>query len=375
MRDSPQIRAFGNRLPDSIPTLGNHPEPNLKQEYCSGRCRCAYSRPVKLLVTGTGGGAGQAVLKSLQHSGYEVIAADGDVLGTGLYTTGHGCIIPYASNPRFIDRLLEICTAEKVRIVYPGLDAELPVLTRHREAFSKIGTTVMVSDESVIRIADDKHLTAEFLLRNGFPAPKTVPLYDAVPGTISFPVVLKPKVGGARSKGVRLVRTAADFPSACADLDPAGYVVQEFIDGPEYTCGALTLGGKCHGVAVLRRVLRDGDTYKAFVETQTGLEPFVQRVAEALQPFGTCNFQLRVRDGIPYIFEINARSSGTTHCRTLAGFNEPRMIADFLIKGITPAFSLRPITILRYWKELVVENELVEQVKKDGTIHSRAELL
>lgn len=193
-------------------------------------------------------------------------------------------------------------------------------------------------------------------------------LSDATADALSFPVVLKPKVGGARSHGVRVAKTAASFASASAGLDPAGYVAQEWIDGPEYTCGALCLGGKCHGVAVLRRVLRDGDTYKAFVETNTGLESFVQRVAETLQPFGSCNFQLRVRDGIPYIFEINARSSGTTHCRALAGFNEPRMIAEFLLQGSVPQPSIRPITVLRYWKELVVENDRVEQATREQRV-------
>ncbi len=334
--------------------------------------RWCYPVSVKLLVTGTGGGAGQAVLKSLQNTGYEVIATDGEALGTGLYTTGRGYLIPYASDPGFVDRLLEICAAESVRLVFPGLDAELPVLSRHREAFLRIGTTVVVSDEPVIRLCDDKDLTAQFLSQNGFPAPFTSVLAQCTPETLGFPVILKPKVGGARSKGVRLVRTRPDFAAACSGLDPTGYVVQEWIDGPEYTCGALCLAGKCHGVAVLRRILRDGDTYKAFVETDTGLEGFVARVAEALQPYGSCNFQLRIRDGVPYVFEINARCSGTTHCRTLAGFNEPRMIADFVLHGTPPAFSIRAVSVLRYWKELVVENTLVDEVRTHRTVHGIA---
>lgn len=63
---------------------------------------------MSILVTGTGGGAGQSVLKSLQHTDYRVIAADGEVLGTGLYTTGKGYVIPYANSPVFWDERLEI---------------------------------------------------------------------------------------------------------------------------------------------------------------------------------------------------------------------------------------------------------------------------
>ena len=72
-----------------------------------------------------------------------------------------------------------------------------------------------------------------------------------------------------------------------------------------------------------------------------------------------------MRDGIPYVFEINARCSGTTASRTLCGFNEPKMIADFLLKGIEPVFEIKEKTILRYWKELVVDNENVEQLRGD----------
>jgi carbamoyl-phosphate synthase large subunit len=127
----------------------------------------------------------------------------------------------------------------------------------------------------------------------------------------------------------------------------------------------VTLDGHCKGAIILRRTLRDGDTYKAFVERNTMLEEFVFTVANSLKPFGPCNFQLRLRDGVPYIFEFNGRFSGTTYCRALAGFNEPKMIADVLLKGVPLSFRVRPMTVLRYWKELAVENEIVAACEAD----------
>jgi carbamoyl-phosphate synthase large subunit len=327
---------------------------------------------MSILVTGTGGGAGQSVLKSLQHTDHRVIAADGEVLGTGLYTTGKGYVIPYASSPQFVPRLLEICRAESVKLVFAGLDAELPILSAQREAFAAAGVTVVVSEPRVIGICDDKLKTADFLREQGFPFPQTWTLADFPGDAVPFPLIIKPKEGGARSKGVRVVKTDADLAKARAELDGSAYVAQELIDGPEYTCGTLTLDGVCRGAITLRRILRDGDTYKAFVERDAMLEAFVTRVANALQPFGPCNFQLRVRDGVPYLFEFNGRCSGTTYCRTLAGFNEPKMIADFVLRSEEPSFAIRPITVLRYWKELVVENDLVEECKRDGVVSERS---
>ena len=118
----------------------------------------------------------------------------------------------------------------------------------------------------------------------------------------------------------------------------------------------------------MRRMLRDGDTYKAFVENNPRLNTYVKTVAETLKPFGACNFQLRMKGNEPFIFEINARHSGTTHSRTLAGFNEPLMVADYLLRAREPKFSIREISIFRYWQELPVENSRIVALQETGVI-------
>ena len=120
----------------------------------------------------------------------------------------------------------------------------------------------------------------------------------------------------------------------------------------------------------MRRILRDGDTYKVFVEGESYISDYVRQVAETLKPFGACNFQLRVKNGKPLIFEINARHSGTTHCRALAGFNEPLLVSNYLLHGEVPKFQIRPISILRYWQELVVENDAVTRLVGCGYIEN-----
>ena len=119
----------------------------------------------------------------------------------------------------------------------------------------------------------------------------------------------------------------------------------------------------------MKRILRDGDTYKAFVCKNEKLTEFVKSAAEKLKPFGACNFQLRLKeDGTPYIFEINARCSGTTQCRTLAGFNEPLMAASWLLEGKKLDYEIKDIAILRYWNELVVMPESIAAVKNTGCL-------
>jgi len=107
---------------------------------------------------------------------------------------------------------------------------------------------------------------------------------------------------------------------------------------------------------VMRRDLRDGNTYRAYVDTYPELNHQVHRLAEALGAYGPANFQFRVdRSGSAKVFEINARFSGTTPLRMRAGFNEVEMVIRRIVRGepiSQPEVS--PMTIVRYLTETVI---------------------
>ncbi len=112
----------------------------------------------------------------------------------------------------------------------------------------------------------------------------------------------------------------------------------------------------------MTRQLRCGDTYKAFVVQDEKIQDYLQEVIQVLNPWGPCNVQLRLKDGVPYIFEFNARCSGTTASRALAGFNEPLMVCDYL-QGENIVFNIKEMAILRYWSELTVSYNQIEEMK------------
>lgn len=326
-----------------------------------------------IAVTGIGGGAGQSVVKALQNTAYRIVGLDGDPLGAGLYAVPSAYQIPYAKHADFIPALLDICAREKVAMLFPGLDAELPVLAANVDKFAAIGTRVIVSSPDVVEIADNKLQTFETLRAANISIPETIDLSTtATPRELPLPVpfILKPRSGGARSKSVYLIKEERQFLALRDNptVDMTQFVAQAYIEGDEYTCGTVTLNGKHAGTIVMRRILRDGDTYKCFTVSDSRIEEEVAKVVAAVQPNGPLNVQLRVQNGVPYIFELNARCSGTTGARALAGFNEPQMIADFFLKGQAPSFSVKPISILRYWKELVVENDAISHLRETGHI-------
>ena len=326
-----------------------------------------------ILVTGVGGGVGQSVIKALQGGPYGVVGMDSEPLAAGLHAVRRAYTGFYASDPRFIERLLEVCHHERCALVFPGHDVELLPLSTQSGRLRAAGVIPVVSAPDIVRVCDDKLATQDFLRAHGFPTIATKPLCEVA--TFPGPVVLKPQRGGARSRGTYVVRTVHEWDLYRPLVDPENCVVQEYIEGDEYTCGSVTLDGCCTGVIVMRRMLRDGDTYKAFVERNPRLEASVRDIVTALQPFGGCNLQLRVRGSEPFVFEINARCSGTTAARALAGFNEPAMIAGWLLDRKPPSHTIRPITVLRYWQELVVEPARIEELRMTGTLAGDGALL
>lgn len=292
-----------------------------------------------------------------------MVGLDGDHLAAGLYAVPSGYLIPYAQDEDYIPKLRDILVREECQLMFPGLDAELPKLSMNKSRIEEeSGCRVIISSPEVIQIADDKLLTARFLADNGFPTLSTAVLSDVLNNDIDmpYPFIIKPRIGGARSLNVYKITETRDLDRILPDIDPANFVAQEHVDGDEYTCGTISFHGKCFGVIAMNRILRHGDTYKCFVEFNPSLEDMLFRIVEILQPFGPLNIQLRIRDNVPYIFEFNARCSGTTAARALSGFNEPKLVADYLLHHIEPTIDIKKTVILRYWNELVVTADDVE---------------
>jgi carbamoyl-phosphate synthase large subunit len=325
---------------------------------------------MSVAVTAVGGIVGQSVIKALHNTDYSAVGINSEVLGAGLFATKKSYIGLNATDPKFIDRLIEICNESQCKIVFSGLDAELIHLSNNKDRFAKNGILAVVSEPEIVKLCGDKQKTIEFLKSNHFPAPETFSLRN-YSYQLDFPVILKPKTGGQASQGLILAKNLADFEKSVGSLDLDNYVVQEFIEGDEYTCGTVSFENHCVGAILMKRELRFGNTYKAFVVKDEKLTNFVKNVVDVLKPFGPCNVQLRLKNDTPYVFEFNARCSGTTAMRALAGFNEPRMVCDFILKGIRkPCFDIKEVVILRYWNEVVVDYHKIRKMECDGFIEN-----
>ena len=126
----------------------------------------------------------------------------------------------------------------------------------------------------------------------------------------------------------------------------------------EYTASALVFDGICDASIVMRRELRDGNTYRVYVKQYRKLNQKIRLLGEALKPYGSVNFQFRLDGSQMKVFEINSRFSGTTPLRAHAGFNEVELCLRRILWNepiVQP--QIEKMTMLRHWSETIIKND------------------
>lgn len=318
----------------------------------------------RVFLTGAGSLLGQGIIKSLRASDrrYTIISGDPDPKAVGLHWSDGAHLLPWANDPEYLQKLAPILEREKPDIVLIGSDIELPLFAHNRRWIEDtFHTKVLVSDPRVVAIADDKWLTFQFLEQHGLSRPRSAlatepEALESLLQETGFPLVVKPRVG-ARSRGLDIVKTSQELKHK-VENDPAHWIIQECVgrEDTEYTTGLLYFDQDVRALVTLRRDLRDGNTYRAYVETESPHQDYLRAVTSALKPYGPVNLQFRLDHGVPKIFEINARFSGTTPLRALAGFNEVEAAIEHLLEGTAiPEANLRPAVILRHFSDTVVD--------------------
>lgn len=342
--------------------------------------------PLTVLVTAAGSSIGQGIIKSIKQSTLQtrLITCDANPHAAGLFRGDVGYLVPLGRSPDFIDAIVKICKAEDVQAVCVGTDYELLPFAENRERIEReTGAKVIVSAPETIRVADDKWLTNRFFEERGLPfIPSVLPEHaDDLAHAEGFPLILKPRIGDS-SKHTWVVTTRDELQERLASLanlesnafltTSSGFVVQKYMgsEGTEYTSSTVTLHGRSHGVISMRREMRfGGHTTKAFIDRYPEIDSAILRVAEALGPLGPCNFQSRLHDGIPYVFEINCRFSGTTATCAIAGFNQVEACLRSIVLGEDVGqLSFTPGIMVRYFNELFVPLDEIETVTRTGVV-------
>ena len=330
----------------------------------------------RVLVTAVGGNIGQGVVKALRSASrqYFIAGTDMEPRSAGFSFVDGAYVVPAAGAPGMTSALTAILQAQRIEAIYVCSPQELAFFSSARSELERAtGTRVLVNPEAVIRIGQDKFATARFLETNGFPFPETAlagdgPAVEALIERYGLPVVANPR-NGWTSVNVFTIRSRTEL-DAVRTLVP-DLVVQRYLpdEAGEYTAGVVgSAAERRFARIVLRRDLAQGTTYRTELVQDDAIGARVVAMAQALGVEGVCNFQFRLVDGQPVVFEINPRFSGTSGIRYLYGFNDPEMVfAHACLRQPIAQPVLRPGLVMRYWNEVHVPGAGFQSVR-DGAM-------
>jgi carbamoyl-phosphate synthase large subunit len=346
---------------------------------CSGP---RLNRSETVLVTASGSVVGQGIIKCLKLANangggmtYRIVATDASPLAAGLYRGDSGVLVPPASDPGYVNSIVDICRRENIRAVFVGSDEELYPLSMAKKMIeSESGAKVIVNPVKVLDTCCDKWATYVFLKENGLPtAESAIPeaeesFYDIV----KFPVIVKPR-GGHGSIDVHLAHTMEEAENAKAQIERSGGrpMVQEYLgdDANEYSTGVtISSDGKSVLSSIaMRRTLKGGQTYKAFIDDFDEVRESAEEAILKLGASGPVNVQSRIADGVPKVFEINPRLSASCPMRAVAGVNEPDILyRNFVLGEAIEVRKYQKLVSMRYWNEVYVRPSTFERTEKEG---------
>jgi carbamoyl-phosphate synthase large subunit len=316
-----------------------------------------------IVITGSGTVTCQSVIKALRSQDeipVRVVTVDAAADVAGRYFSDEFELVPSASDPHYVDRLLEICRKYSADLLIPIVDYEFAPVSARRGEFAEIGCHAAISPLKVIEIANDKIQTHEFLEAHGFQSPRTWSAAEALDDVdqLPFPVFLKPALDGRSSIDCHVVTTADELKRLTARIPSA--MVQELIQAPEYTADVLAdSNSRVVGMVVRSRIqTKGGVSYKGQTVSDPEFEREVCRVVDCLGLEGPANIQAFRTDSTVVFIEVNPRFSGGFALSLASGFNSPLLLLKLAL-GQPVELNQRfksGVTMLRYWNEVFVDS-------------------
>lgn len=255
----------------------------------------------------------QAALLELGMHG-KVLAADLTAAASGWHAADHGAFAPRFATGQFIDQMLALCEREKISLLVPTIDTELPLYSYAKDKFASIGTTVAVSGPSAVLTCEDKKNTHQWLRELGMPVPRQgsiSEILDAPTGEWPTPLIVKP-ARGSSSINMRRIHQIENLRGL---QHPEIMVAETIAPGDEYTIDVYIdkEGEPRCAVPRMRLETRSGEVSKGMTVREPKLQQMAMEIASALpDAFGVINIQVFYdrESGELNVIEINPRFGG-----------------------------------------------------------------
>lgn len=300
----------------------------------------------------------QDVLSSGPHHGRVFVADAGDISPT-IHVADGAVTVPMVTDPGYADAILTACATHDIRAVLPVSDLDPVILAELAPRLAETGTTVFLPTPQVALGCQDKWDCHLMLTEAGLPSPPTWLAAETDPADMTFPIMLKPRMGFA----ARHIYRAEDAEELAfyEKRSPLESVYQQALDGTEFSIDCLgSLDGRALG-AIPRAMLqaKGGEQHKGETLDDPQLVDLAVRTIEKLGLVGPSTIQcFRKGSEIQGITDINTRFGGGFPLPLAAGGRYPELIVR-MAAGEQPESRVgkhTPGVILsRFLSEIILE--------------------
>jgi carbamoyl-phosphate synthase large subunit len=271
------------------------------------------------------------LLRAFRHAyevldlGGKIIALDIDPLAPALRVADKVFIVPRLTSEKYIPELVGICTREKVDLLFPLIDPDIPVLAAHRASIEAAGTKLAVVSAEAAAICGDKWETKKFFRRLGLATSEGWLPEEMDFSRAEYPLFIKPRGGSAATNTFKVETPAQLRFFADYIREP---MVEAFLPGVEITNDVICdLSGEVLGVISRQRIeVRWGEVAKGVTVDVPAIREACISIARGLPAVGPITVQCIMKNGEPHFTEINARLGGGVPLGIAAGADSPRWL-------------------------------------------------
>ena len=263
--------------------------------------------------------------------------------------------VPEVAHPLYVERLLDLCLQQDVRVLVPHLDIDLDHLAPQLGQFAQVGTVVVCPPPDLVELCRDKARFEAFARQERLPCPRSYPA-DALREEL-FPLFAKRRRGSA-SVGAGVCRSLAEARAAL-EREPE-LLFQEWMADREASVDAyIASGGRCTvRVPRWRDKVTGGEAVRSHTFRCAAVCGLADRTLAALARAGLrgpLNIQIFAGEA-PTLIEVNTRLGSASLLSNLA--TGGRFYAAVLQEACGDASEGDPddyqegLGMYRYWGEV-----------------------
>ncbi|TFG18876.1 MAG: ATP-grasp domain-containing protein, partial [Promethearchaeota archaeon] len=292
-----------------------------------------------------------------------LVGVDVNPLSPGFSLVDKSYVIPPFNKPElYFQKIHAIIQQEQIDVVIPIFSQEIRLFSKRKNEFEQFtGIRLCIPEFEIMEITDDKYNFYLELKKRNLPTPETFVLSKRA--NSKFPCVIK-KRRDSGSRSFTRIDNATELShfiqsSGISVADEESYVIQEFVEGQEYTIDfCCDFNSRFLGAVIRERLeVRDGKCTKGITIKNKTIRELLKKFLEQIGYIGPGNLQgILDKNNKFHIIEFNPRfAAGGLPLTIHVGFNIPYIVCK-LIKNseeIIPEFIDYPdgMVMLRYFTE------------------------